>query len=133
MPIALKWANDEKNIILSQSSGVWTWDEFHQSIRDMIVMMRDVAHRVDVINMRTADARMPKGDAIGQIRKLISNMPENHGVTVNVTMSAFGRALAGVMVKLYKSLATKMFFAATVEEAQAIIARERAKVLALRV
>jgi len=128
MPLQVSWDNDEKTIIRSESEGVWTWDEYHAALDEVAAMMRSVNHRVDLITLRHTGATMPPGSPLPYFRRSMKVLPDNHGINVFVARSAFAINMIAVFTRIYSGmLGGKHLIVGTIEEARAMIARERAK------
>jgi hypothetical protein len=50
MPLRVYWESPEKTIIRCDSTGRWTWDEYHYAVNDIVALMATVTHRVYLIN-----------------------------------------------------------------------------------
>lgn len=125
MPIHVFWDNDEKAVIQSEGEGYWTWDEFHQAFDQVVVMMKSVPHRVDLINNRGTGSRMPSSSPMPHFQRVMRNMPPNAGMMVMISNSAFGRVMVNLFSKVRGS--RRLFMVASLDEARALIANERAK------
>jgi hypothetical protein len=131
MPLHVYWDNHEKTIIRCEADGLWTWDEYHQALDQIAAMMREVEHRVDLMNIRGNDrASMPRGSAMPHFKRAMKIMPPNRGLMVLVTNSAFGKSMVSVFLKVYGQISgDRLVMAGSIEEAYRRIAEDRARQL----
>ncbi|MBI5667213.1 MAG: hypothetical protein HZC41_04325 [Chloroflexi bacterium] len=131
MPVHIQWDDDAHTIIRTTGEGKWTWDEYHEAIQRTVQLMKSVNHSVDLIHVRLPSSTMPPGSPMPHYQHSLRLMPPNTGINVFVNASPFARALMGVFMKLYAGrMEGKNYIAASVEEARALIVRERAQTAA---
>ena len=127
MPLHVSWGDTEKTIICCESEGKWTWDEYHAALDQIVVMMQSVNYRVDLINIEGAGSSMPSGSPQPLFSRAIKVLPANLGKKVQVIKSTLARTIASVMTKVPNSNMNNLKMVATLEEAYAFIADDRAK------
>ena len=127
MPVDVHWEDTAHTLIHAESRGTWTWNEYHAAIDEIASAMSQVAHRVDLINTRTADAHMPHGSAMPQFESALRRLPPNCGLVINVTTHPFARVIASIFTRLKPGvIGEKVYFVSSWNEAQTLIARHRA-------
>jgi hypothetical protein len=128
MPLHICWDNEEKTAIRCESEGNWTWDEYHTSLEQIAEMMREVNHHVDLINIRRLGATMPRGSSLPHFQRALAILPDNFGLNIFVTNNAVARVIVSVFTRVYASLSGgRLLMVGTLEEARAVVAKERAK------
>jgi hypothetical protein len=122
------WDDEAHTIIRTKSEGAWTWDEYHRAMDEINRLMREVSHRVDLINIRNPASTMPGGAVLPRFGRALHTLPDNFGVIILVSNSVFARAMIGLFSQFYGGRhASRVLLTATVEEARAKIAEDRAK------
>ena len=128
MPIHLSWDDTDQTILLNQSSGRWTWEEYHLALGEMIDRIKGVNHRVDVITVRLPDAVHPPGSGLPHYQRAMRVLPDNTGLHVLINTSTIARITVSTFLRFYPQQAHGMVaLAASIEEARALIAKDRAK------
>jgi hypothetical protein len=124
MPARVIWDNEEKNIVRYVFEGKWTLDELYAVMKEEDQMMAAVTHRVDVI-VDFQDSGAIPDRLLANFPKIFESSSASHpnvGMTVIIGAAGFAEMLANIFSKVF----TRMLTAQTLEEARAIIARERA-------
>jgi hypothetical protein len=124
MPVRVIWDNEEKNIVRYVFEGKWTLDELYAVMKEEDQMMAAVTHRVDVI-VDFQDSGAIPDRLLANFPKIFESSSASHpnvGMTVIIGAAGFAEMLANIFSKVF----TRMLTAQTLEEARAIIARERA-------
>lgn len=128
MPIKIFWDDAEKTIIRSEAVDAWTWEEFHEGLQKIIVMMKSVNHRVDIIHNHPPGTRRPPGSGMPHFQRALRLVPANIGLTIFVNTNAFGRAIISIFTRLYgKQKSAKFVMVGSLEEARKSIQRDRAQ------
>jgi hypothetical protein len=125
MGIDIKWDNEEKTIILTTYSGLFTWDEFEAMSRETESLLESVDHEVDIL-AGLEDLVIPK-DALANFPKIAQAPYFTHprvGLTVFFGASHFARTLLDLFGKVYNAAAS-MVTVPTLEEAYEVIAEHR--------
>ncbi len=127
MPIHIEWHNEEKKVLIRTVEGYWTWKQWYDTRDEADSMMATVNHPVITVIDFTSSLGLPPR-ALGQVRTLLLNPPDNLDVTIIVGMGVFIQSIYNVGKKMYPSLTEKrrMILAPSMEKAQAII-EERLK------
>jgi hypothetical protein len=130
MTVDMAWDDASETIMLCNSQGNWTWEEYHETLSEIVNLFKQVNHRVDLIIMRGEQATMPSGSPMPHFQRALRIMPSNVGlvVLVNTNANGFARALVSMFSKLFvtKNHAT-LFIVSSPEEARAKIALHRAE------
>ena len=128
MPMHIYFDNDEKTIIRCDSSGSWTWDEYHEAIEEIAAMIRGVSHRVDLITVPDNTATNPPGSPQPHFERALKLYPPNMGLNVLVSDNFFARAILSLWRRMPgNKLGNAIVLVPSVEEAYALVARESAK------
>jgi hypothetical protein len=128
MPSHVFWDNDEKTVIRNEAEGRWTWEEYHEGVDRIVTMMHSIPYRVDLITVSMPNAVMPKGSVVPHFQRALRLLPANTGLLIVVNKDPISRGLAKFFTSLPgSSKQRKSIFAAHLEEARALIAKDRAK------
>lgn len=126
MGIQVQWDNDEKTILRYDYQARWSWNELYQAVDQGYHLIDSVAHPVAVIIDLTASEGIPPG-ALSHARSI--QQRAHPRISMNVAVNAGGllSTLTHTFLRLYSALmqATSVHFAATVEEARAVIAERQ--------
>jgi hypothetical protein len=126
MPIRMYWYNAEKTIFMAEYTGKWGWEELFAARDEANREFDQVEHTVDVIHDWRHSADFPP-NILGQARNLIPRMHPRTGINVLVGTSPLFLALWRVLSSAYSVMVRRQrfFMVATMEEAFAIIQKER--------
>jgi hypothetical protein len=128
MPISAVWDDEAHTIIRLDVRGAWTWEEYYDTLQQVEQMMQGVTHRVDMINVRHADAQMPAGTILPHIERAMRSMMEQLGIRVSVGSNVYSRTIRRVLTALRPDqMRGRMFDAPTLDAARKLIADERKK------
>jgi hypothetical protein len=118
MSVGVEWDNDGKTAIRFIYQDSWTWEEFHSSIQQGLLLMDTVNHSVDHIYDVTEAGSMPSG-AIGQFSRL-RNQRQHPNIRRRVLVGAnrFIRLFSDVIIKIYPDVQNNFFVVATLDEAR---------------
>ena len=124
MAFNYRWDDEEKTMIYVEGVGSWTWDEFHQTTDEIVVMMQGVSHRVDLIIMGSVGSA-PKGSGSPHYNRAIRRYPENFGIAVMVGHSMVKSLLVNTLLCIYKSDKAPMRLASNIDAARTIVLKVR--------
>jgi hypothetical protein len=123
--INFQWDNDDKRIMRYTAAGLWNWNEFHKTLRRSTLRFDEVSHPVDTIIDLRGGTRLPAG-AVGHLRSLGTKMhPNGVARTVILGVDAAVQAAIGAVNGLYWAEGRLIHFAASDEDAYAVIERWR--------
>ncbi len=126
MSLNIYWDNEAKTIIRSEGQGEWTWEEFHESLQEIVEMMKTVEHRVDLIHNHVPGSRKPSGSGMPHFQRAIRIMPTNIGLNIFVNTNSFARAIVSIFTRVYGNQASgKLVIVGSLEEAYASIRKDR--------
>lgn len=127
MPMYVFWGDEEQTILCSESSGKWTWEEYHEALEEVVRLAKSVPHRVDLINLQGSNAkRMPAGSPIANFERAQRLLPTNIGLNIVVTDSGIARMMVATWQRLPGvTLGKSVQLVGTIEEAYALIAKDR--------
>jgi hypothetical protein len=127
MPVYNVWEDDQHTIIRRRFTGDWTWEEVHAAADQARVMFDTVNYQVDTI-LDFEDSSMMAAGFPRQIQ-LVGESPEmthaNAGLVVVAGGSSLHEAFGKAVGTLYRPVREKSRFVKTVEEARALLAKER--------
>jgi hypothetical protein len=124
MPVSVIWDNEEQTTIRYIFEGRWTLDELFAVMEQEDQMMTSVEHMVDIIVDFQNSGTVPD-HLIANFPKIFESSSASHpnvGITVIVGAAGFAEMLANIFSRVF----TRMVTASTLEQAQAIIAKEQA-------
>jgi hypothetical protein len=134
MPWNVKWLDDTEQVIVLTPSDPWTWDDFRGATQTAQGLTKGKPYHVDMIFHLGDDLKMPKPQPGEQhvaawvpMRDMLLSAPENRGVAVIVAAPLFVESTVRSLKAILKddSLADSLKFAETLDEARAIIQKER--------
>ncbi len=126
MPVSMHWHNAEKDILFVHYED-YTVAEHYQAVTDAKAMMDTVAHdRVDIINHLGGNIR-PLMESSQHGSNILSNPHPRLGVIVIVYTNRLMLPLITLGVKLDARTRKTYRIAASVQQAEKIIAAERAQ------
>jgi len=127
MQIAVFWDDPQQTIIRSESSGQWTWDEYHAAVEQVVALANSTNQRVDLIINSLPGAAAPSGSSIPHYQRAQRIMPDNVRLNIIVNTNTFGRMIINTFTRLNAGKGgLKVVAAGSLEEAHAVIARDRA-------
>lgn len=130
MPLELYWDDDARTTLLLEVRGAWTWDELMQTMH-RIKQITDQADREIAAILDLSDGlRLPGGtwlsrEALDTARKLLMLGQGGTGQVVIVGVSPAIRAIYNTLLTMDRRLLGGVTFAATTDEARAILASRR--------
>jgi len=126
MPITVAWDNEAHTAIYTNFDGKWAWDDYYPITQEMTRMMDGVDHSVDII-AHLQSAHFP-GRAITQLGPASAYLRHPRtGQVVVVGAHTFVRMLVDTFSRIYSDRARKFFFASSLEEARALLVRQRSQ------
>ena len=121
MPIDVTWGNSDKTYTVFKFMGRWTWDEYHAAVKAGTELIRDIPDNVDIlIDMR--DSNLFPNNMLSHFGASMQRPPREFELAVIVTTSAFVKAFAGIIDKVYGKKNTHFKVVKTIEEAHALLA-----------
>ena len=127
MTISVDWYDDKQTILLQKFATGWTWQDYINLSSRQREMMDTVTHRVDMIG----DARgvqIPK-NVLQNLPNIASNSAlnnhENAGVYVIVGANNAVQTFLRIFKNVFSSQGDRIFTAASLEEAVALIEYHR--------
>ncbi len=129
MPITVVWDDEAHSIVRYVLEGKWEWNEFRPFIDQAAAMTRTVDHRVDTVADLRRSAPLPMKNAFPTLKHLAIMTPDNalQGIFVVIGGGVFVRSLGATFKRIYPHIGAATYFVETLEEAHALIARDRAR------
>ena len=121
MSITVTWGNAEKTYTVFRFEGKWTWDEYHQSIQDGLVLVKDCPYTVNILIDMT-ECRLFPQNLLSHFNHSMSEPPKSFDLAVIVTSSKFVEILAGMIERASAQRKTRFRVAKTLEQAHQILA-----------
>jgi len=125
MSVRLSWDSESQNVIYWQFDSQWNWDEFGKALDDAFSMGQENGQRVDVM-VDTRGTRVVPNGAFPHLKRAAQASPENTGLIVVVSESAFINALISMVVQIYRDLGKRYRVVHSLDEARAMIGDDRA-------
>jgi hypothetical protein len=126
MTVHMTWDDSSKTIMLCNSQGKWTWEEYHETLTQIVQVFKETDHRVDLIITREQQATMPSGSPMPHFQRAMRIMPPNVGLVALVNTNGFARALVSMFSKLIPGQnSATLIIVGSQEEARAKIAQHR--------
>lgn len=124
MPIDVTWGNSDKTYTVFKFMGRWTWDEYHAAVKAGTELIRDIPDNVDIlIDMR--DSNLFPNNMLSHFGASMQRPPREFELAVIVTTSAFVKAFAGIIDKVYGKKNTHFKVVKTIEEAHALLSADQ--------
>jgi hypothetical protein len=127
--ISLKWATDDKTILLiTYNVDGWTWEDSFKALDEQRALIESSpAPVVDVIVDATRSRWMPKGGSIlSGIRKVSSSKHPRQGQTIFVGARGILASMADLMMKVLDVRRREFQFADNTERAYEMLAEVKA-------
>lgn len=122
MRISVEWGNAEKTFVLQDFTPGWTWEDFYESSKQSITMIKSVDHITHIISDFRNSGALPIGSSITHARNVMKNYPDNWGILVVVSDSMFIRSLVGAFRRLFASgIGGKTYATETMEQAHELM------------
>lgn len=130
MPYQVYWGDDAQSVIHCEAHGHWSWTEYHQALDQIAQLAKSVPHRVDMISIRMPNSKKPSGLGLPHYQRSVKVMPANVRRMILVTGNQRDTLLSNRWINaLARNLIKHIIFASSLEEAQAMIAEDRAEAL----
>jgi len=126
MAIHTYWDQINPAIIHMDLVDSWTWADYHEANKVVVVMAKTVDHRVDQILDMRQSAPIPRENARDNIKAARQIHQENMCITVIVGSDETIEALVEFMTYLYGNRYHPRFLANSLDEAYTIIQRHYA-------
>lgn len=123
MAVTVQWDNDSKTILRYDFAGQWTWDEFITAYGQSKILLSSVPHTVHFIANSVDDESrgyLPPG-VLNQTIRVYRMASPNAGRTVVVSGSPLFRSVLKFGSRLYPKITARYSFAASLEEARAML------------
>ncbi len=120
MPVTAVWDNDTHTIIRHDYTDQWNHSDLYAALALTKDMLAGVEHPVDLIGNYLA-AKVSNKDVLATLQVLSDVPPPTRRVIV-VSEQATIRAVANVFGRVYPRWRGRLFAAATLEEARALLA-----------
>lgn len=127
MTIEVRWLDDTHTTVLFDVRAKWSWNDLLQAMDTMYEMQEQSGIVLQSIVDMRAYNRMPLNPiAFGQNKM---NKPMKSGIVVFVGAPAILQAIFDIFRNVYRGIPEKIRFCKTMEEAQAVVARQQAVIL----
>ena len=125
MPIHVSWGNPEKTYTVFTFDGKWTWEDYHQSIRDGYQLVKDCSYTVNIL-LDVSNCNLFPQNLLSHFGSSMRQPPKQFDLAVVLTSSRFVETLAGMINRLYGKK-TRFKVARSMEEAQRMFVAQDAK------
>ncbi len=120
MSISVSWGNAEKTYTVFRFEGNWTWEEYHQSIREGVALVKDCPYTVNIL-LDMAQCRLFPKNLLSHFNHSMSEPPKPFDLAVVVTSSKFIELLAGMIERAPGPRRARFRVAKTLEQAHQIL------------
>ena len=117
MAITVRWADETKRVLLQEFNGTWTWDDYDRMVDTMWVMIRSVAHKVNIVGDIRYTAPQHNKCAMMHFQRAYYGIPDNVGKIIVVGKGFFATKLFRMMLDMYRPMRQRVVFAASFDEA----------------
>ncbi len=124
MTITVSWDNEAHTTILFAVHRKCEWEAFWAAVQQTHALMCEPPHTVDLI-VSAALGALPGSGALLHFKRIYSEAPANHGLTIVVGAGFFHKMLVSTFSKVYLNLGDLVRVADSVDEARAILADRR--------
>ncbi|MGQ9909883.1 MAG: hypothetical protein ACUVS2_13715 [Candidatus Flexifilum sp.] len=130
MPLELYWDDEARTTLLLEVRGAWTWDELMQTMHHVKKVTDSAEHEISAILDLSEGLHLPGGtwlsrEALNVARNLLRLGQGGTGQVVVVGVSPAIRAIYNALLKMDRRMLGGVTFAATTDEARAILASRR--------
>ena len=126
MAISVSWGNPEKTYTCFKFEGQWTWEEYHQSVREAYAMVKDLPYTVNVLIDMT-DCKLFPQNMLSHFGSSMQRVPRTFDLCVVVSSSMFVETLTGMINALFGKKKVRFVSVRTLEAGQRIFAEHDAK------
>lgn len=127
MAVYMAWDDASQTIMRCTSDGKWTWEEYHQTLTQIVELFKKADHRVDLIITREHGSTMPASSPLPHFQRAMQIMPPNVGLVALVNTNAFARTLVSMFSSVFaRKTNAKLILVGSLEEARSRIAAHRA-------
>ena len=123
MGITIAWDNQDKTVLKGTVAPPFTWDELFDQWDTAVEMIRSRPHPVHLIVISQSN-RFPPGNALAQLNRISTNVPQNMGLAIMVTTNRFIAMINSTLFKLSPRLSRRGRVVSSLDEAYALIANE---------
>lgn len=122
MPITYHWNSEAKYLMVITFDGTWTWDDFHNQIKDIHKEIEIVSHTADMLLWHKV--AQPLGNPLIHFNSAARQQPANTGMVIvvappyNSAAISFLLSLSSIVRKIYptKSVVTIVMSLAEAEK-----------------
>jgi len=130
MAIEVVWDNPEKTILRQKFLGKWTGQEYYASLDEISTMLKEVDHRVHWIGDMSTSVGIPSLNLLAASGRVVK-MVEHQFATVTVVKAHnYFQSLVNVVRRMSPSLAERVYFVNTLDEAYHLLAKRNDATLA---
>ena len=123
MAIEVVWDNPEKTILRQKFLGKWTGAEYYASLDEITTMLKAVDYRVHWIGDMTTSVGIPSLNLLAASGRVVK-MVEHQFATVTVVKAHnYFQSLVNVVRRMSPSLAERVYFVNTLDEAYILLAK----------
>jgi hypothetical protein len=105
MAVTIEWDNPSKTILHYRFVDDWTWNGYLEQLQSGREMMASVSHDVCILNDMTQMKNLPP-NFITLARSVIGTRPENTGLAIFVSTSAFFKTMHRVLGEVIPEVPT---------------------------
>jgi|GEM_PF-380867 hypothetical protein len=123
MPIELYWDNDERDIMLIEVEGAWTWDDLYTTLGKIRKVTDNASYTIGAILDVSGGTSVPGGTiftqtAFNHAREMLKMGEGGTGPIMIVGANSFIRMVFSTFYNLDRKTLSNVRFAASLEEAR---------------
>ena len=122
MAIQVNWGNREKDVVLVEFVGGWSWRDFEDAVDRSYLLTDSVVHQVDVIFDLRNSTELPHG-ALMYFKRMLGEWSDNRGILVLLSADMLVFDLIGSFYRMDPGYSSRIVLAKTMNEARMQLAR----------
>ncbi len=121
MPLNVSWGNEEHTYTIFEFVGKWTWEEYHNAVKEGYELTKDIPHMVNIL-LDISKSNLFPSNMLSHFGSSMQHPPREFDLAVVVSQSGFVNAIAGIIDSLYGKKGAKFKVVKTLEEGRALLA-----------
>lgn len=123
MAIEVVWDNPEKTILRQKFLGKWTGPEYYASLDEISSQLKTVDYRVHWIGDMTDSVGIPSLNLLAASGRVVKMVEQQFATVTVVKAHNYFQSLVNVVRRMSPSLAERVYFVNTLDEAYHLLAK----------
>lgn len=121
------WYDAEHTILVHEVTGRWTWDEAHVSLKIVNDTLFGSAQAICTIHYLHQQTRLPSGNALANLRRMMAADPPNEELVIIVGASSMLSTFLKTVLRAYRMTGSisKYHYVETLSDALHVIEEHR--------